>query len=684
MKNFILNNKYIIGLTLLVLLSLWQLSFFVYISKWDNIDAYLPYRYIVSDYLWNGKFPLWNPFLNLGTPTYSDLQSGTWYPITWIIMLFGKYTIGALTVEILSCYIIAAFGFYKLSIFVYNNQKVAFLLGLSYSLSGFMVGSSQILPFLIGIAWLPWIIYALLAFLQTLKYTYALLTALFIAVCTSGASPPFIIILIYAFVAFFGYHLWKHRKFKKYILTILYGGCLIVGVSILLLLPYINSFMEFLPYFNRIDRLPIEKLSYNNFTFYEYISFVFPFSVLSVSDLFTHTDVTLRSSYFGIIGFVFLIVSLFTVRNRYFIPLLISAILSLFLAAGAATPFYKLVYEIPGFAMFKHSSFFKVYFIFSGLLLAGFAIKGIIENKKSIKTANFIWLWLIGFVFILTVTAFLYLPSGEVSDVLRRIINSEEGFSESLASHFFVNGIILLILLSLGRLIAKKKNIFTGLLIVLIFDLLIQTQLSAPKTIFNKIEYEKVSSFFNELPDEINQQTALIPIKDVKKKQPLKKLDGFWRNLPTLNKTISHKGYNPMRFKTFEKGKNNGALEKAIENPILYFKNNEETVVNSAFIGYNEFKAEVSNTSSQTQKFLLNQNYHAQWKCYYNGNELLVIKANDMIMEVEIPATSKGELQFIFKSPRTGYVFIISLLTYLLVTIYLIKAFYFKKSVRVE
>ncbi len=682
MRNFILNNKYIIALVTIVLLCLWQLSFFVYISKWDNIDAYLPYRYFVSDYLWNGEFPFWNSFQNLGTPVYSDLQSGTWYPITWIIMLFGKYTIGSLTVEILSCYIIAAVGFYKLGNFIYGNPKVSFIVALCYALSGFMVGSSQLLPFLIGIAWLPWIIFAGLSFFKTLKYRYAILTALFLAICTSGASPPFVIILLYVFVAMFIYFLWKNKTEKKNIITIVAGGGVILVVSVLLLLPYINSFYEFLPYFNRSERLPYERLTYNNFTVYEYISFLFPFSILSETELFSHTDVTLRNGYFGILGVIYLVISFFSVKNKYFVPLIIVAILSLLFAAGSSTFFYKIAYELPGFGLFKHSSFFKIYFIFSSLLLAGFSIKKELRGDLSKKMGDNTVKIIFGTIFLITAVSFVNMPKEELSQILQKLIASDEKFEGTLSSHLFINGIILLVLVSLFFFLKKKRNLFIGLVVVVVLDVFIQVQLSAPKTVYNKIEYSEVSSFFNELPNDINQEASIIPLKNLDEKLPLKKIDGFWRNLSILNKTISNKGYNPMRFKSFEKGKENGALDQTIENPVLFFQEPEEGVaINSTLIGYNKFKAGVVNNAPQVKKFLLNQNYHGQWKAYYNEKPLAIMKENELIMGVEIPAKSSGEIQFVYESPRTTYAMIISGLTYLMIIIYFFKVTFFAKRI---
>lgn len=654
-----------------MLISLWQLSFFVFISKWDNIDAYLPYRYFISDYLWNGHFPFWNSFQQLGTPIYSDLQSGAWYPITWLLMLFGKYTITSLTLEIISCYIIAGLGFFKLSNYIHSDKRVALLLGFSYALSGFMVGSSQLLPFLIGVAWLPWIVYAGVGFFDELKFKYAILLATFIALCTTGASPNFIIVLVYFFFAMFCFYMYKNRKNKSNMYRIILGCLIIMGLSVVLLLPYLNAFYEFSPYFNRLEKLDYSRIeSSNSFTIFEYVSFLYPFSVISNAEIFNHTDLTLRNGYFGVVALLFIVASVFSFKNRYFKPLIIISVLSLLLAAGAHTSFYKLVYELPYLGVFRHPSFYRVYFILSALLLAGFALKSWFEGELSKKNFNIIFLSFLGvnlFVFILS---YAKSSGAEMSSILSQWFISEEKFEGSLANHIAINSAIVLFLLSIWWILIKKTNYFIATAVVLVMDLFIQTQLSIPKTVTNKISYTVVKDFFNQLPKEINQEHVYSSLNDESLSKGDVKTDGFWRNLSTLNKTISHKGYNPMKFHEFEEAEADGRLEQAITQNILYFENVELKPKNIK-IGYNTFSADIETLNSQ--KLILNQNYHHLWKAKIGNQNLEVKPHHNLTMLVEIPANTVGVLQFEYKSPRTKYALIISLLGYAFVIGYLIK-----------
>lgn len=671
MLNFLIKNKFKITLLALVLVSLWQLSFFVFISKWDNIDAYLPYRYFISDYLWNGHFPFWNSFQQLGTPVYSDLQSGAWYPITWLIMLLGKYTITSLTLEIISCYIIAVIGFFKLSKYFHKDNKVAFLLAFSYALSGFMVGSSQLLPFLIGVAWLPWIVYAGMKFFNELTYKYAILLATFLALCTTGASPNFIIVLVYFFFVMFCVYIYKYRKKKENIYKIILGCLIVMGISIVLLLPYLNAFYEFSPYFNRLEKLDYSRIeSSNSFTIFEYVSFLYPFSVISNAEIFNHTDLTLRNGYFGIVALVFIGVSIFSFKSRYFKSLVIVAVLSLLLAAGAHTSFYKLIYELPYLGVFRHPSFYRAYFILSCLLLAGFAIKKWFDGELAQKKFKIIFFSFFGITLIIFTLSIVKSTSSELSSLLSQWLVSEEKFEGSLYNHLAINSLIVLILLTAWWGLIKKTNYFTATAIVLVMDLFIQTQLSVPKTVTNKISYTVAKEFFNQLPKDINQQIVNAPLNDQLLTENFVKTDGFWRNLSTLNKTISHQGYNPMKFHEFEKAQDDGRLEQAISHNILYFAN-PELKPNKIEVGYNMFSSEIETQSKQ--KLILNQNYHHLWEANINGKNLEIKQHNNLTMEVEIPANTAGTLQFEYKSPRTKYALIISLLGYVFVIVFLIK-----------
>ena len=114
-KVFFKKNDIRLLLIGLVLLAWWPISSFLFVSKWDNIDCYLPYRYFVSWSEIHGHLPLWNPYQHMGYPAYSDMQNGMYNPFVQLLMWCGGYTPTSLTIELLSYAVLAALGAYQLS-----------------------------------------------------------------------------------------------------------------------------------------------------------------------------------------------------------------------------------------------------------------------------------------------------------------------------------------------------------------------------------------------------------------------------------------------------------------------------------------------------------------------------------------------------------------------------------------
>ena len=662
---FLKKYKYSLLMMGIILIILYPLSLFIYVPKWDNINGYLPYRYFISDYLWNGHLPLWNPFQRLGYPGYSDLQSGAWNPIVWILMLFGKYTINSLIIELLSCYIFAGLGMMKLSYYLFSSKKTAFITGLSYALSGFMIGSSQLMVFLIAVTWFPWIIYSLLRFFKCFKLKYQLLSAFFMALFITGASPAYTIVLAYIVVGMFIYQFIIQKELAK---KIMLGGGAMLSFLIILTLPYINAFLEFVPYFNRADGLEYDRfLLANPFTPISYVSFLIPDAVIAKTDWFNITDLSLRNGYFGLIGVFGLLLSFLSEFNKTKLILVVSLLLSLLLAAGGETFVFEYLYYLPGFGIFRHPSMFRAFTIFCALLLAGYEIKALLNNgvqkRHKLMVVGIASLFLFVAIWSFTKTSF-----SDVGALISNISDFVEISQSKLSTHILLNAIISICLIGLFILF-HKKSLWISIVLFLILDLAIHSSISIPTTVCYNFQQKDFANFFNNLPNEINQKDNYTPLKNLDETQELVKTNGIWQNVSTFNKTLSFIGVNPMRFKEFDKAKDDGRLQQAISHNILYF-DNSKLKPNNIKIGYNTFSADIE--TEKTSTIILNQNYHHLWHASIKDKNLMIEPHNDLTMKVKIPANTSGKLLFEYKSPRTKYAIIISLLGYSFVLFYLI------------
>lgn len=704
-------HRYFFMMVLAILLALWPLSFFVLTPKWDNVDAFLPYRYFISDYLWNGHFPFWNSFQLLGYPAYTDPQSGMWNPVTWLIMLFGKYTMKSLIIELLFYFVLAGAGMYWLTNTLLKNKGVAAIIGLSFALSGLFVGSAQLMVFLAGTAWLPWSLCALYKYSQSLKLKYIILAGLFFALNTVSASPAFTVVLFYIYVTWFIYLFWTNRKTRINLKKIVLHGFALTGVILILLLPYIVSFIEFSPYFQRVSKLPYYggHILRNPFTLVSYISFILPYGVISNSEIFDITDSTLRNAYFGILGLFFFFYALFnSYRNKNIILGFLGVVFFLIVASGGETFLYKILYHLPGFGSFSHPSFFRSYALVIMLLIAGY---GMIVFSQS-RHIN--WLKSKKTVFILTSLLIiagigLYINSSkEIAAAFQQLIDLTEFSLLSLNTHIIFNLIILLVIIAVViqlKYWLRLSFIITVFLFVFL-DLGIQTMLTFPRTISYHFKYEDFKPFFKELPNEIHQPKVDQALKYFDDNNGLMAVGGIWFNKSIFNKTISFKGYNPFKTKHYETALKDSSLIYNIENPLFFFAKSKksdtsslqkglvwgdenfdhiedsQTQILSINVGYNEFNASVVNESQNSQWLLLNQNFYPRWKAFIDGAEVPIFMINTHIMGVQVPSNGAHKVQFKYYAPYMVYLAIINIIAYILVFIYCFRVFLQPKMIK--
>jgi len=144
--------KYSLGLLLTTIAFYFELAFFIFPTKWDNLSAYFPYKYTASQWWLNGHLPLWDFYQNLGYPMHANPQGYVWYPITWLFSLPSGYSLYSLNLELLFHIWVAAVGTYFFAKHLKISAYVAFCVAMVYSASGFMLGTSHMIGFVIAAA----------------------------------------------------------------------------------------------------------------------------------------------------------------------------------------------------------------------------------------------------------------------------------------------------------------------------------------------------------------------------------------------------------------------------------------------------------------------------------------------------------------------------------------------------
>jgi hypothetical protein len=125
----------------------------------DPIQQHYPWRKFAADQMRRDIIPLWNPYMNCGTPFVANNQSACFYPETWLFALMPpEHAFG--WAALLSLLMGGTFMFYFLR--ALGLRRTAALAGvLPFLLSGFMVGW-MLLPTIRAVPmWLPLMLLAI-------------------------------------------------------------------------------------------------------------------------------------------------------------------------------------------------------------------------------------------------------------------------------------------------------------------------------------------------------------------------------------------------------------------------------------------------------------------------------------------------------------------------------------------
>lgn len=125
----------------------------------DGAHFYGPLFEFVFDEFRSGRFPLWNPYENLGQPLAANPTSLLFYPGTYLAFIpvfFDILNVDSAYAIFAAVHLLLAFlTAYRLARSWSCGRHAASLTALSYALSGSVLFQWNNVPFLIGAAWFP-------------------------------------------------------------------------------------------------------------------------------------------------------------------------------------------------------------------------------------------------------------------------------------------------------------------------------------------------------------------------------------------------------------------------------------------------------------------------------------------------------------------------------------------------
>lgn len=343
----------------------------------DLSRYFYPLRYLMVEQVKAGHFPLWNPYIFCGFPLLATLQVCFFYPLTLIFYLL-PYNLAFNYYFILHYFLAANFMYWLLRYFKLS-RAASFLGGVIFAFSGYLLSVSNMNTSLSSAIWLPLTVLFFDRMIRKTDFFNITVLAILIALQFLGGEPT--IIYITCFFLFIYGLVFSPTKLKS-TLGLALAGLIALGIVAVQLLPFI----ELSRLSDRIVRTSYDIVTFRSFPPRELLTFIFPYFFGNPAQFGGYTETLLGkvyqdwliSPYLGILPLI--LVWLAFRKNRSFSWFLSGTVaVSLFLAFGKYTPFYRIIFLIPGISMIRYPVKYLFLTTFCLTILASFGFQWLLD-----------------------------------------------------------------------------------------------------------------------------------------------------------------------------------------------------------------------------------------------------------------------------------------------------------------
>ncbi len=651
---------------LAILLFYWPVSFGIYSMKWDILNWFFPMRLLVGEMLQAHLLPLWNPYINLGYPLGIDPQSGSLYPIAWLIGYFFGYSIYVIGLEFVLHTVIGFWGFKKLGKTLDWSLNTTLVVGLLYAGSGFMVGNSQHLTYIISAAWIPWILHYYYQLWDHPNARSAAGLSFVLMLLLTGGYPAFFLTIGYTLLVIFIWKMVKNGLEKKYAFAKRVFVYHVFSVILFFLqsLCFIRFFVESMPLINRTEGLTLAQTQLIPFSPQGLISLLFPFLVSS-DMAFWQTDVSMINVYLGLGAFLFILTQIIFQPSKKVLSLF--GIALIFMGISFGDFFFLrgwLYHGLPFMDMFRYPALFRLFFMILFLILAGMGLEKL-RKEKEITFSRQVQRAAVA-VTIISVILFIYTLSQENfqwPEAFSATALHQFAMDSPVAVRFLIQVPIQVFFLITFLILLRKKSIkFIYLLLVL--DIFIGVQFNSFTTIICEAPTQELQGKLDTLSDDFLSATP--PVLTTGHLGDNRYYPIF-NNHSILRKDIARNGYNNLQLSAYAKFHPTEKFKEYLDHPPFYTL--PETPLKLIHFTPNELAVESS--SDQARQLIFLQMNYPGWEATVDGHPVELATIDAPVLAVEL-AAGKQEVRFRF-SPK-GYVWFlgISFISSLLVFLYLV------------
>lgn len=353
------------------------------LARGDTFLYFYPYWQAAARALFEeGRIPLWNDSLFMGTPFLANSQVGLFYPLNWPLwaLLPTPY---AMSASVVLHVLIAAEGTYLAARRCLALPRPESLLAaLLFALGGYLTAQVEHINQLQGLAWLPWY-FALLGegwVIRPERLRVMLVLSVLMALqLTAGHTQTLFITAVGVLV----WLLLQSRRLSvqavgRTVLTLLLPAG---WLALLLAAAQLSPTLELLQHSSRQGGLlPNEVLSFS----------LHP--LLLTRSLLPHIGQSLFTEYVAFLPLTALLlagVGAWQWRDRPgILPLLALALFGLFLALGRFNGLYLLLARLPGFDLFRVPARWLVLYAFAVALLAAAGLHSVRQGGGERRLAR--------------------------------------------------------------------------------------------------------------------------------------------------------------------------------------------------------------------------------------------------------------------------------------------------------
>ncbi|MDX2029732.1 MAG: YfhO family protein [Blastocatellia bacterium] len=159
----------------------------VMLAPGDGWTQIIGIRVLIGQMLREGQLPLWNPYIFSGMPLLASIQPGALYPPTWLFAVLSPQP--AMNWMVITTFHLALFGTYLYARRIGADRVGALAGGIAFAFGGYMVAHVGHTNRIAAAAWLPWILLAIEALSQRLRWRWVALGAGFIAMQLLAGEP---------------------------------------------------------------------------------------------------------------------------------------------------------------------------------------------------------------------------------------------------------------------------------------------------------------------------------------------------------------------------------------------------------------------------------------------------------------------------------------------------------------